>query len=237
MNILHANLFPRNYLYEIYPEEYLINGRVSLNDFKAVILPHARYLPHALSGKLIDWVKAGGVLVPISASGLCNDLGIPDNSLMQTLLGMPAEELTAAAAASSKAPPMRYQEVGKGSVLFIANIGHLERPEILKRLHEVLDRTSGRNAWSENDSLEVLLRKDTGGDLYISVMNTDPDHVVTGTVMVPRRLQTAVDVTVANGCPIKTAEFQHDGRTGTQFQIRLNPAEWACIWAGRATVP
>jgi len=61
-NFLQANGF----VYESLPEEFILDGRVSLGDFDVVLLPPALYMPVALQTQLAAFVNNGGTLVALS---------------------------------------------------------------------------------------------------------------------------------------------------------------------------
>jgi len=233
MDRTHAFLFPRNYLYEILPEEYLLNGKARLDEYGAVIVPYAPYFPHSLALKLIDWVKAGGALVTIGCTGLNNELGLPDGTLLRELLGTSREEQVAASRKRHTETSVRDSAVGKGQVLHVPHILHLLHEPSVERILALLERTAGRNAWSENDRLEVLLRIDEQGALYVSVLNPNPDETLVDTVIVPRNLPFAVDVTLPGGCPVKIEKCEVRGAAATRFRLRLRPCELAFLYCGR----
>ena len=228
MDWTHNFLFQRNYLYEILPEEYFISGKASLKSFDVAILPYARYLPHALTEKLIAWVKSGGVLIPIGRSGLYNDLGIKDGALLTKLLDMPWEEQ----AKADNSSPCRQKNAGRGAVFYLPHILKLLDKATQKTLIATLEAATCRPAWSEANKFEVLMRIDETGAVYLSVLNPDPDKKVVDTVVIPRRLETAVDVTVPGGCPIMLEDVEAGERTGSRFQLQLGPGEAAFVYCG-----
>ena len=225
---VHAFLYPRNYLYEFLPEEYIIDDKASLKNFDVVFLSYAKYLPGALAEKLIAWVHQGGTLIPIGPAGLYNKLGIRDGTLLASLLDMPWEEQ----AGQDNSRPCRRKNVGRGAVFYLPHILKLLDKATQNALIAKLDTATCRHAWSEGNRFEVLMRIDQTGAVYLSVLNPDPDEKITDTVVVPRRLETAVDVTVPGGGPITLEDFQDERGKASRFKLQLAPGEGAFVYCG-----
>jgi len=232
MDRVHDFLFPRNWLYEMLPEEYLLKGKASLDSFKVIILPYAKYFPHGVTAKLIDWVKSGGVLIPIGTSGLYNELGLQDGSLLAELLNTSWEAQSSPARQERVEAQLVSRDVGRGRVLYVPHILHLLNAPAAVQILATLE-PAGRSAWSRDGKLEVLVRVDEEGDTYVSVLNPSPDDAVVDTVIVLNRVQAAVDVTLPGGCSIPRSEAKSNGRTETQMEMRLGPCEWALVYCGR----
>lgn len=219
---IHAVLYPKNYLYELLPEEYLMNGKIELKDFDVVILPAASYLPPSVSGRLGQWVRAGGTLVAVEKAGVYTDLGIRDGSLMEGLLAMNWDAQNAPA--KENEPPV-IRNTGKGKVLCISAIGQLQQKEIQAVLFKTLDAATQRQAWSENGNFEILMRRARDGGIYLFVLNPNPDATLIDTVFVPQQLKEAIDMNFTGGCPIALEQNKPGKNKESKFRLRLGPCE------------
>ncbi|OGV52265.1 MAG: hypothetical protein A2017_00705 [Lentisphaerae bacterium GWF2_44_16] len=226
---VHGALYPKNYIYELLPEEYLMNGKISLEDFDVLILPSASYLPPAVSEQLSKWVRGGGTLIAVEKAGIYTDLGIKDGSLLKDLLAMNWD--TQITPPKKNEPPL-IRNAGKGKVLIISSTTQLQQKETQSILFKTLDASTQRQAWAENNSFEILMRYAEDGSIYLFILNPNPDETLSDTVIVPKEIREAVDMNFSGGCPITLDKSGTNEET--RFRMRLGPCESIFVYCPSA---
>ncbi len=68
-------------------EEYIAAGKDKLDDFAALIIPHATYVDERLDQKLLDWMQKGGTIISVGPYGLYNQYGRENRTLLRKTLG------------------------------------------------------------------------------------------------------------------------------------------------------
>ena len=68
-------------------EERIADGTETLGEFGVLITPHASYLDHRVSAKLLAWIKKGGTLIAVGPIGLHDEYGKDDMALLKETLG------------------------------------------------------------------------------------------------------------------------------------------------------
>ena len=228
LGAVHQFLYPRNYQYELLPEEYIMDDRVNLNTYDVVFLVHAPYLPRPLAKKLSSWVKAGGILITTSRTGIYDEFGILDGTLFNELFVMPWEDQYET---QKHQKPYTEKPSGNGDVIIISNLTQLNTNITQSKIVNILENSTIRNAWSQENRFEVLVREDENGHTWVSVLNTNPEKTVTDTVVISKRVKNAVDVLVPGYCPISPSPLKSKSSPmGTQFRLRLGPAGSAFLY-------
>jgi hypothetical protein len=86
---LHNFLFRKHYTCLFVPEDGLITGEISLNDFKVIILPYSVYLNKDAGRKILDWTKNGGLLILSGPAGVYDESGKRNNNFLGELFDLP----------------------------------------------------------------------------------------------------------------------------------------------------
>ena len=68
-------LIARQHHFGVVPEQFIVNGRDSLDNYDVVILPYVQYFDDGFGQKLLAWVRRGGTLVSAGPFGLHNKYG------------------------------------------------------------------------------------------------------------------------------------------------------------------
>lgn len=71
----------------IVPEEYIVDGRESLQEFSVLIVPHATFVHGELDGKLLDWVENGGTVISSGPYGIYNQYAQKNSRLITEFFG------------------------------------------------------------------------------------------------------------------------------------------------------
>lgn len=230
-------LFPRNWLFEIVPEEYLQAGRAKLADFDVLILPYAVDLPGDVQGRVERWLGSGRKLLIASGPfGLRDELARPAGKLFRRLTG--------AGRCTLVEPPgggwqWRVERGGKGGG---------EAEDVLRRRHKqadiivllrplarladrggellaAIEAAADRPAVSRQDRFELVLRDGADGARYLLALNGDVDEPREDVVRVLGRYAHVEDIDVHGAFPV-TAERQGQA---TSFRLRLAPCEMAAL--------
>lgn len=76
-----------NYNYFIVPEQALIDGKESLDEFKVLIVPYSPLLDPKASEIICRWVEAGGTLITSGPLGVMDPLGRPAGHILKKSFG------------------------------------------------------------------------------------------------------------------------------------------------------
>ncbi len=238
MRLLYHLLAPAGLFFELVPEEYVLDGRCSLDDFSAVLLPQAEFLPTKLQSQLLDYTSKGGMLVALGRPGSYDDLARPSKPLQDGLRALTSEEDWAAAEkAWNASPDPDHRPEGSGFVRVCADKGHLialhgvgalNGEEQRSALVDLLTLQSPRAAWAENSSFEVLLRVTEDGGRYLCILNPNVDHAIEDTIHISAPVKQAVDLWTVEGSAIPIQPNQ----VGSQFKLRLGPGEATVVYVG-----
>ncbi len=220
-NFLQANGF----VYESLPEEFLLDGRVSLGEFDAVLLPRAPYMAASLQAQLAAFVNDGGTLVVMADLPTADELARPAAAFQQTLAAAgPARDFTA----EGKAWATETAHA-KGHVLQLVAGAGFSTGAPAADLAALLKERAARAAWADGDVLEVILRHAEDGNDYLFVQNPDLDQVRTATLRFTVPCTQLIDASLPGGVALPMSA---DGLVKSA-PIRLGPAETAVLWLKR----
>ena len=223
-NFLQANGF----VYESLPEEFILDGRVSLGDFDVVLLPPALYMPVALQTQLAAFVNNGGTLVALSDLPEADELARPADAFKRTLATAAAVAGGHELQADGKAWAIETRHAN-GYILQIAPGAGFGTDAPAAELTVLLKERAGRAAWADGDVLEVILRHAEDGNDYLFVQNPDLDQVRTATLRFTAPCAQLIDASLPGGVALP---MTLDGMVKSA-PIRLGPAETAVLWLKR----
>ncbi|HOM83739.1 MAG TPA: beta-galactosidase [Armatimonadota bacterium] len=219
----HRLLFPRNQLYEVLPDTWFAEGKVKLSGFDVVILPVACHLERAFTQQLVEFLRAGGVVIASGAPGLYDQLGRPDGSLLAAAgLSARRESKPGEAWRFSYGAPVNERgwveaKVGKGSLLLLpSSLAGLKTRDALAervRAHAV------PAAEAPGTTLELLLRALPDGRYLLCALNTSPDAPTTGDVVVRGSFTRVADIDMPRAFPVTAKRAEER----TRFRITLDP--------------
>jgi hypothetical protein len=218
-NFLQANGF----VYESLPEEFLLDGRVSLSEFDVVLLPRAQYMATTLQAQLADFVNGGGTLVAMADLPTADELARPGAVFQQKLAaaGKTREWKTADQAWATE----RYHAAGR-VLRLTAGVGTgIPAADLVA----MLKKCAGRDAWADGDVLEVILRHAEDGNDYLFVQNPDLDQTRAATLKFTVPCAQLIDASLPGGVAVP---MRVEGVVKSA-PIRLGPAETAVLWLKR----
>jgi len=224
---------PLNIDYEFVPEEMVLDGNTSLNDFDTIILPYAPYLSREFSRKLKQWVADGGNLIAIGPFAFYDAAGFKmekKDSLLKTLfpeakLGKDLWDFSVTGKITS--PRIISKKFGKGSLtifnraLSVFNLNSNLKNKTIQLLKNNLQRTATANI----KNFRSIVRVSKDGTHWLAVNNLDVLNNMKATVTIDGKFNTAYDVTVPGWIPLKT---KVSGKK-TKLQINLRPGDWTVI--------
>ena len=74
-NDVFDRLISKQYHFGVVPEEFIVSGRDSLNNYDVIILPYVQYFDDGFGKRLLEWVTKGGTLVSCGPFGLNDKYG------------------------------------------------------------------------------------------------------------------------------------------------------------------
>ncbi len=227
-------LAPGSYPHDYLPEEMVLDGRASLNDYALLVLPYAPYLTEAFSRRLTEWVRRGGTLIAVGPFALQDECGRPlpaGSSLCRALFpgirkegagdwdyrtdGRPAE------------PGMVARPYGQGSLVYLnrAVDVYYRNPALAGPLRGVLARAGQRTASSPTEDLQIAVRKRAGGGITLCLCNRNVEAPLTATVSVRGSYRQAFDVQIPGWCPVPLeVKGGH-----TLLNVRLDAGDWTIL--------
>jgi len=227
---LFWELFPRNDIFDLFPEEYILDGRARLEDFDALILPYALYMSAPLRERIENWLKERPrLLVAAGPFGLHDEIGQPAGELLATAFGKdmirPLESTTGKWAwtdGGDAGDPFRTARVGPSKVvLLLKPVSQCRGLASFKdRVVAPIEACARRYAWDDANAFELVLREQ--GDIrYLGVLNPNPDQAADGNIHVAGGFQNVTDLDYPEGLPIPaTIDDNH-----VVFRLRLEPGE------------
>jgi len=236
----HELLFPRNYLYEIVPEEYFRDGRARLADFDVLILPYAVYLPRKLETEIETWMGRGKRLLLSSGPfGLRDEIARGSGGLWrkvfpkaQVSFAQPHERSWSWPDGHSSAAFLRGRSGGSSCIALLVPLAEVRR-DMDGMLVEAVEAATDRLALSESDRVELVLREGKDGVRYLLALNPDVDQPRQDVVSVQGNYASAEDIDIPGAFPVAL-----DHRSGrTAFRLRLAPCEMAAICLRPAAAP
>ena len=225
-------LFPRNYLFEIVPEEYLDDGRAKLADFDVLILPYAVYLPRKLEGQIGAWLSSGKrALLSSGPFGVYDEIARPRGQLFGRLFKghqvksvEPPEGGWAWPDGRSSAAFLRSKEGASECIALLQPLARV-RKALSKTLLDAIEGATDRLAYSRDDRFELVVRDASAGTRCLLVLNPDVDEPHQDVVTIQGAYTSAEDIDIPGAFPI--ALDRRDG--ATSFRLRLAPCEMAVI--------
>ena len=236
---LHSVLHGSNYHYAFVPEEYVLDGRDSLDRYTVLVLPYATHFPPGLTERILPWVEGGGTLVISGIAGGFTQYGQRDGALMKALFGdfsyatwfidgvggdhkwqLGIEKLRPRVRdLGSNVAEILLAEYGKGKALLVARHDDL-RPggEAVSMMRELLDAAARRIAWFEGGEVSMVLRQGKTR-VHLVLVNPSSSKAVTGEVQLRVPCRSAVDRGIEGGFPIPLQ--QHIGTRS--FPLTLGP--------------
>ena len=217
---LHYQLLdPGNYPHEYLPEEMVLDGKASLNEYKVLFLPEASYMSEEFAGRLKDWTYEGGTLIAVGAFTQMNEYGhdLPSNvSLMKILF-----------ADAKPSDLIQTKGFGKGTVVYLGQSIDvcLRNASAREQLLNVLASTAHRTAVSTDADLKILVRDGNRGEKYLCVNNRNVEKALQADLRVKGRFASALDVVAPHGYPVP---LRQDGNQ-TLLTVALDPADWTVI--------
>jgi hypothetical protein len=234
---LHNKLLsPSNIAHDYLPEEMVLDGKGSLDDYAVLFLPYAPYMSQELSERLVAWVKKGGTLVAAGPFALKNEFGIdlPDqSSLFRTLFpgyrktGTCAWDYNLDGADQRSEPAIQQTAYGDGKVIHLNRMLDLlmRKPSLKRSLVETVEGVCVRTAVSPDADLEILVREGNHGERYLGLCNRNVEEPLDTTVTVTGRVEDPVDLLVPGGFRVpSTIE-----KGTTVLKVHLAPGDWTLI--------
>ena len=240
---LHNSVLrPKNFAHDYLPEEMVLDGHASLDDYRVLILPYAPYLSEEFSGQLTTWVQNGGALISFGPFGLMNQYGTPlprGTSLFKQLFpdyrqtGDGYFAYTLAGRTEPDEPGIAKKPFGKGQVIHLNRMSSVYTQNAALKAafdNELSAFDALKTADTANRDLKILVRKSKqGDDLYLCVCNQNVEAPVTADVSVKGTYRQALDITVPDWFPVPRT-VEHDE---TVVKLRLEPGEWTMIQLSR----
>jgi len=237
MLAFHEMLYPAGILYEALPEEFFLDGSADLSSFKIVLLPCATHLPHRLQEMLVRFVKAGGAIIATQPPGVYDELARPSCLLMRELLQVdsatphPREmdrwTFAAAGAEVSADSALVSASSGKGrTIVSFAPLSRLAAKDPARRkFRQFIENITTPLAYAENRRFDVTPRITEDGRLYVFVINTNVDEALEDTIVVKRKADSVVDVSLPEPCEAPCKVTQET----TAVSLRLDPGDMAAL--------
>jgi hypothetical protein len=234
---LHNKLLsPLNVAHDYLPEEMVLDGKGSLDDYTVLFLPYAPYMSEELSNRLTKWVKKGGTLFAVGPFALQNefDQDLADrSSLFKTLYpdfrqtGPDAWDYSLEGKDERSQPQIQETAFGKGRVVHLNRMldPYLRKPALKQSLMERVEESCERTAVSPDADLEILVREGENGEKYLGLCNKNVEKPLDSTVTVKGRVENPVDLLVPGFFPVPSTI---EGDT-TELKIYLEPGDWTLI--------
>ncbi|MDP6117505.1 MAG: beta-galactosidase, partial [Planctomycetota bacterium] len=221
----HDLLFPRNLLYEVLPDIWFADGRVSLRDFDVVILPIATHLDPRFSAKLIDFIRQGGTCITSGPCGIYDHLGHENGDIMSAAQpklttrceSKPDEDWRYSYGVQANADGLVETSVGQGK-LFLLPESVTAFEDGGRALSSLIRSKVAPAVEARGTKLELLLRKLMDGRHLLCALNRDPDRRTTGEVVINGAFRQVADIDISPPFPIRTEV--EDGQT--RFRVTLD---------------
>ena len=230
-------LKPDNLPHDYIPEEMVLDGLASLENYKLLFLPYAPYMSEAFSAQIKQWVEHGGTLVTFGPFALMDPYGtdLPqDQSLFRTLFtnykqtGPDSFDYSLCGAASQDEPSVIKRSVGKGTLIQLnRSTSFCSQNTAMK---DQLDRIMAgfdvlKTADSANDDLEIMVREASDGTRYLCLCNSNVNDIVTANVRITGTYRQALDIVAPGWFPVPFKTEQNR----IVMPISLGPGEWTII--------
>jgi len=233
---LHNKLLsPENVPHDYLPEEMVLDGNGSLDDYTVLFLPCAPYMSDTFSRRLKKWVQNGGTLIALGPFSLKNEFGLDlasEDSIYRTLF--PAFKKVASGdwdysvdGTDRKARPIETRSFGKGQVVCLNRMLDvlLQDVSLTSLLTEIVKDTCERTAQSPNSDLEILVREGEHGEKYLGLCNRNVEEPIETTVIISGKYENPMDVLVPGWFPVPSDIYGDK----TILRIRLAPGDWTLV--------
>ena len=113
--------------------DFLCEGQITpeeLRRFRAVIVPHVKYLPEAARMAILDYADAGGVVIITGSTGECDENGRPTQ--VKDILAQMRSDVR------DRGERTRRESMGSGQIIWIADVFQL-LPKRAWEVHDVVD--------------------------------------------------------------------------------------------------
>ena len=234
---LHNKLLsPGNIAHDYLPEEMVLDGKGSLDDYTVLFLPYAPYMSEELAGRLTKWVKRGGTLIAAGPFALKNEFGLDladRSSLFKTLVpgyrktGPDAWDYSVDGTDERAQPQILETAFGEGRVVHLNRMLdlYLRKPSLKRSLMEFVEEACEQTAVSPDADLEILVREGDHGERYLGLCNKNVQEPLETTVTVQGRVEEPVDLLIPGFFRVPS---DFDGKK-TVLKIYLEPGDWTLI--------
>ena len=242
---LHNKLLsPGNVAHDYLPEEMVLDGKGSLDDYTALFLPCAPYMSEAFSRRLTRWVEKGGTLIAIGPFSLKNEFGLDpvDGESMFTALfpkykkvGAGDWDYSVDGTDQKPEPAVTTMGFGKGRVVCLNRMVDvlLRHPSLGPLLTKIVNEMCEQTAMSPNSDLRILVREGNGGETYLALCNANVEESIETTVLVKGHYVRPKDMTVPGWFPVPSRITGDQ----TELMIHLEPGEWTMVALERRNNP
>jgi len=234
---LHNKLLsPANIAHDYLPEEMVLDGKGSLDDYTVLFLPYAPYMSEEFSGRLTHWVKKGGTLIAVGPFSLKNEFGldlVSRNSTFKTLfpkynkIGPGDWDYSVDGTDQKSRPAVTTKNFGKGQVVCLNRMADeiLRNPSLKSLLTEIVKDVCEQTATSPNSDLEILVREGGHGEKYLGLCNRNVEEPIETIVTVLGEYENPMDVLVPGHFPVPSVISKNK----TVLRIYLAPGDWTMV--------
>ena len=233
---LHNKLLgPESVPHDYLPEEMVLDGKGSLDDYTVLFLPCAPYMSEEFARGLRKWLHHGGTLFAIGPFALKNEFGLDlasGDSVYRTLF--PKFKNAASGdwdysvdGTDRRARPVETRSFGKGQVVCLNRMLNeiLQDVSLKSLLTEIVKDTCERTARSASPDLEILVREGNQGQKFLGLRNRDVEEPLETTVIVTGQYKNPMDLLVPGWFPVPSDIIGNK----TILRIRLDPGDWTLI--------
>ena len=231
---LHNKLLsPASIAHDYLPEEMVIDGKGSLDDYTVLFLPYAPYMSEEFSRRLTKWVKKGGTLIAVGPFSLKNEFGldlVSGNSMFKTLfptykkIGPGGWDYSEDGTDQKSQPAVTTKNFGKGQVVYLNRMIDeiLRNPSLKPLLTDIVKDVCEQTATSPDSDLRILVREGNQGEKYLGLCNDNVEDSIETTVLVEGTYARPKDVLVSDWFPVPSRIIGDQ----TELKIQLEPGEW-----------
>ena len=233
---LHNKLLaPENIAHDYLPEEMVLDGKGTLDDYTVLFLPYAPYMSQEVSRRLMSWVQKGGTLIAVGPFSLKNEFGLDlarKDSIYRTLfpkfkqVGSGHWDYSVDGTVP-RTQPFTASSFGKGRVVCLNHsLSVLMQDSSLNALlTEIVRDVCERTASSPSSDLEILVREGKHGEKYLGLCNRNVEQPIETIVTVAGKYENPMDLLVPGWCPVSAHIY---GRK-TILRVRLEPGDWTLL--------
>ncbi len=234
---LHNRLLsPGNVAHDYLPEEMVLDGKGSLDDYTVLFLPYAPYMSEEFSRRLTRWVEKGGTLIAIGPFSLKNEFGLDPvggESMFTALfpkykkIGEGNWDYSVDGTDQKPEPAVTTKSFGKGRIVCLNRMVDmlLRHPSLGSLLTKIVNEMCEQTAMSPNSDLRILVRDGNRGEKYLALCNDRVEDSIETNVLVKGHYDRPKDITVPGWFPVPSRIVGNQ----TELMIRLEPGEWTMI--------